>query len=216
MLMTVENLTADPLFVGYPISLTLAANGNPGSEVTLGVSASDLQVGTDKGKPASKDLALLIQQGKLRMAITDDPNDVSPEHEADNVDAAVHMKLPIGFALLDNAVLYTVPDGKRFLAEMFLWETTADWTGGVLSAIGLSSDQAPHETAGDLLGGAAGDVEADLQAADGVHQGTIGTSYSAAPASVVLESGSVIRFNRIVSAFTAGAGFVHVIGRWID
>lgn len=215
MLMTVENLTSEELTVGFPISRTLAAQGDPGDEVTLGVSEADLQVGEDIGKPAFKDFALLQQQGKIRMVFTVDPNDAGPVQAAADIEAAVHLKLPIGFALADLAELYEVPDGKRLLVEMFLWETTADWTGGAASAIGLSSDQAPHDTAGDLLGGAAGDVEADLQAADGVHQGTIGTSYSAAPESVVLESGSKILFNRIVSAFTTGAGFVHVIGRWV-
>jgi hypothetical protein len=216
MLMTVENLTSEDLVVGYPIGRTLAPNGDPGSELTLGVSPSDLLVGTDKGKPASKDLALLQQQGKLRVVFADDPNDLSLENESSASDSAVHLKIPIGFALLDAAVLYMVPEGKRLQIEQALWETTVDWTGGVLSAIGLSSSQAPHETKGDLLGGATGDVEADLQAADGVHQGTAGASFTAAPGAVFLDGGSTVLFDRITSVFTAGAGFVHIIGRYVS
>lgn len=216
MLMTVQNLTDEGLEVGFPISRTLAANGDPGDEVTLGVSPSDLLAGTEIGKPVSKQLALLQQQGKLRIVFNDDPNDTSLENESSASDSAVHVKIPIGFALADLAELYEVPEGKRLLCEMFLWETTVNWTGGTDSAVGLSSDQAPHDTAGDLLGGAGGDIAARMTAALGVHQGTIGASYSAAPASVILESGSKVLWNRIVDAFTAGAGFVHIVGRWVS
>lgn len=126
------------------------------------------------------------------------------------------LKIAIGFALADAAVLSTVPTGKRLLIEQAYWEVTTSWTGGTSSAIGISSDVAPHDTKGDILGGAGGDVAAALVSTGGAtKQGTIGVSYSAAPKMVVLEAGSKIRFDRIVDAFTAGAGFAHLAGRLI-
>lgn len=128
--------------------------------------------------------------------------------------ATFHLKLPISFATADAAVLFTVPDGQRALIEATFWEPTADFTGGSSSAIGLSSSNAKHNTKGDLLGGASGDVAAALQEADGVGTGTIGANLSS-DAIVVLEAGDTIRFDRITSAFTAGTGFAHVVGRLI-
>lgn len=125
-------------------------------------------------------------------------------------DKVVDLKLAIAFDTTDAAVLFTVPAGMRLaLAAAPFWEVTGNWTGGVASAIGLSSDQtAPALNAkGDLLGGAGGDVEAGMTAA-AVMTGTIGTKV-AAPACVLL-AGKKILFNRINSAFTAGSGFAHV------
>ena len=127
----------------------------------------------------------------------------------------VHLKLPIAAADADAKVLYTVPKGLALLIEQAFWQVTEDWTGGSSSAIGISSDTAPHDTKGDLLGGAAGDVLASLTAAIGYTQGTIGVSYSAAPKLVVLAAESTVRLDRITSAFTAGAGFVHLVGRFL-
>lgn len=125
----------------------------------------------------------------------------------------LHVKLPIGFALADAAVLFTTP--VRLLLEQAFWEVTTDFAGGSSSAIGLSGSVAPHTTKGDLLGGATGDVAAALTAAIGVTQGTIGVSFSAAPKMAVLEAGSAVRFDRITDAFTSGAGFVHLACRLI-
>jgi hypothetical protein len=216
MLITVTNLTAGLLSIGFPIGRALAASGDPGDSVTLGVSPEDLLEGTDRGNPAFKTLNLLQQQGKILFTAVDDPNDRSVTREAASVGEAVHLKIPVGFALADAATLYEVPVGKRLQIEMMLWETTADWTGGAASAVGVSSDQAPYSTQGDLLGGAVGEVAADMQAADGVHQGTLGTSFSAAPASAFLDGGSILRWDRITSAYLTGAGFVHAIGRWVS
>ncbi len=130
-------------------------------------------------------------------------------------DTVAHLKLAIAFGTADAATLFTVPAGFRLELEKVFWEVTADWTGGTSSAIGISSADAPHETQGDLLGGAAGDIAATLVAASGELQGTIGVSYSAAPLLAVLEATDTIRFDRITSAFTAGAGFVHAIARQI-
>lgn len=131
-------------------------------------------------------------------------------------DTVVHLKIAIAFGTADAAVLFTVPAGFRLEMEKFFWEVTADWTGGTASAIGISSADAPHETQGDLLGGAVGDVAATLVAASGELQGTIGVSYSAAPLLAVLEATDTVRFDRITSAFTAGTGFVHAVARQIS
>lgn len=113
----------------------------------------------------------------------------------------------------DAEVLYTVPANlSAVLLLAAFWEVTTTFSGGSSSAIGLSSSLAPHDTAGDILGGATGDVAATLVSTGGAwKQGTVGTSLSAAPKLVVLTAGSTIKFNRITSAFTAGAGYVNLI-----
>lgn len=128
-------------------------------------------------------------------------------------DSRFALKLAIGSGTADAAMLYTVPTGKRLLIERTLFEVTTAFTGGTASAIGLSSSQAPHETKGDLLGGSGGDVAATLVA--GVTGGTIGASFGSNGV-VLLEAGATILFDRITSAFTAGAGFVHVVGQVVD
>jgi len=130
-------------------------------------------------------------------------------------DSAVHLKLAIGFATADAAVLFTVPTGFRLELERLWWEITTNFTGGTSSAIGVSSATAPHETKGDLLGGAGGDVAATLAAANGNVGGTIGASFGS-NGIVVLPAAAILRLDRIVDAFTAGAGFVHVLARLID
>jgi hypothetical protein len=128
------------------------------------------------------------------------------------VEGSFDLKLAIGFALADAAVLYTVP--KRVMLEELYWEIITPFAGGTASAIGASASRAPHTGKGDLLGGATGDVAATLIA--GITDGTIGTSFSAAPGNVILEVGDTIRFDRIASAFTSGAGFIHASGRVIE
>lgn len=127
---------------------------------------------------------------------------------------AVALKLAIAFGTADAAILYTVPAGKRLLLERTFWEVTVGFTGGSSSAIGLSSSQTGQSTKGDLLGGATGDVTATLGTA-GVKGGTIGADFGSNGV-IVLEPGATIRFDRITSVFTAGTGFVHIIGRIVD
>jgi len=127
-----------------------------------------------------------------------------------------HLKLPIGFALADAAVLYTIPAGIKISLNDWWWEITTSFTGGASSAIGISSTNTDYSTKGDLLGGAAGDVVATLVSTGRVHKGgTIGAKF-ASNGKCVLVGGDAIRFDRITSAFTAGAGYVHVNGRYID
>jgi hypothetical protein len=130
------------------------------------------------------------------------------------VDHDVHMKFAIAFGTADATVLHTVPTGFRLTLQRLWWEVTADFTGGSSSAIGVSSATAPHETKGDLLGGASGDVAATLVAAGVNIGGTIGASFGSNGV-VVLAATNTIRFDRITSAFTAGTGFVHVLARQI-
>lgn len=132
-------------------------------------------------------------------------------------DTSFHLKLAIAFGTLDAAVLFTVPALMRILVEQAFWEVTTSFTGGTNAAVGVSSDVAPHDTKGDILGGATGDVLATLVSTGGAtKQGTAGASFTAAPKMVVLDAGSLVRYDLIASAFTAGAGFVHLACRRIS
>jgi hypothetical protein len=123
-----------------------------------------------------------------------------------NIDDGVDLTFPIAFGTADAAVLYTVPTGCRLHVRRGYWEVATGFTGGSSSAIGLSSSNAAYNTKGDLLGGAGGDVAATLVA--GIIPGTIGAKTAAG---VILVAGNTVRFDRITSAFTAGAGFAHLI-----
>ncbi len=130
---------------------------------------------------------------------------------------ATSLALPIAFGTLDAAVLLTMQAGQLFAVERLCWEVTADFTGGASSAIGVSSSVnrgTDFTTAGDLLGGATGDVLAALTAALGFTAGTIGTDMDTLTKTrrLVLKAADTVIFNRITSAFTAGTGYVHIIG----
>lgn len=127
------------------------------------------------------------------------------------LDKRVHLKLAVAFGTADAAVLFTVPAGMRLAIDRVYWEITTSFTGGTSSAIGVSSSQAPHSTKGDLLGGTAGSVAAEITSTIGITAEPQGLSFTATPFVAVLEAASTIRFDRIVDAFTAGAGFVHVL-----
>lgn len=120
------------------------------------------------------------------------------------------LALPISAALADAAVLATLPAGCFLQLARSYWEVLADWTGGSSSAIGASSSQAPHNTKGDILGGAAGDVAATLVASAGRLLGTVGADVAAG---ILLKPTATIRYDEITSAFTAGSGYVHLVGR---
>ena len=123
------------------------------------------------------------------------------------------LRLPITFATVDAAVLLTIPTGCVLRVHEFAWNVTVDWTGGSSSAIGVSSsNHAGHTTKGNLLGGAAGDVLATLVASSGEFvMGTIGATFTTvAERRVMWKPADTMRFDRITSAFTAGAGNVLV------
>jgi len=114
------------------------------------------------------------------------------------------LKLAISHETADGAVLYTVPAGHYLRLNRAWWNVQADFTGGASSAIGLDSSNTAYATAGDLLGGASGDVAAALTA--GQRGGTVGAKMSGNQV-VILEPGDTVRFQRITSAFTAGSGY---------
>lgn len=113
------------------------------------------------------------------------------------------------FATADLAVLYTVPVGfTLLLTPRAWWNNSIAWTGGTSSAIGLSSSNASYNTAGDLQGGAGGDLTAAMGAGYKVGS-AIGTKL-ASSGIVILTGGDTILFNRIASVYTAGAGVPNI------
>jgi hypothetical protein len=147
---------------------------------------------------------------------------VNRQELANQVQMAVspHLKLPVGFGLADAAVLFTVPTLTNGAAALELgslwWEITTSFTGGASSAIGVSSSNASYNTKGDLLGGSAGDVAAGLLSTGLTYKGgTLGTKFGS-NGKVILVAGDTVRFDRITSVFTAGAGFVHINCRFLD
>jgi hypothetical protein len=119
----------------------------------------------------------------------------------------VDLALAFTYATADGATLYTVPTGANLLILSSYWEVTTGFTGGSSSAIGLASDQTGHTTAGDLLGGSGGDVAATLVAGDYI-EGTLGADLTNP---IVLKATKLVTFERITSAFTAGAGNAHIV-----
>ena len=120
----------------------------------------------------------------------------------------VDLAMAIAHGTADAAVLATLPTGARLFVQGGYWEVTTGFTGGSSSAIGLNSSQSGHTTAGDVLGGSGGDVTALLGTA-GIKEATIGADVAAG---MVLRAAETIKFNRITSNFTAGAGYAHVVG----
>lgn len=118
------------------------------------------------------------------------------------------LKFAISYATADNAVLFTVPDGHCLRINRAWWNVQTGFTGGTSSAIGVSSSNASYATAGDILGGASGDLTATLGTA-GQKGGTIGAKFGSNGV-VVLGPGDTLKFNRIASAYTAGAGYLMV------
>lgn len=119
------------------------------------------------------------------------------------------LRLPFNYATADGATLLTVPTGCTIKLDSAHWDITASMTGGSSSAIGI--DSSIDTTAGDILGGASGDVAATLVA--GVAAGTIGAKMDtdAELHAQILPAATTIRFQRITSAFTAGSGYVGLV-----
>ncbi len=117
------------------------------------------------------------------------------------------LKLPVAFGTADAAVLYTVPAGHYLRVSRTWWNVQTSFTGGSSSAIGASSSNAAYNTKGDLQGGASGDLAAAVTA--GQRGGTIGAKFGSNGV-IILAPGDTIIFDRIASAFTAGAGYLMV------
>lgn len=124
-------------------------------------------------------------------------------------DSVVDLVLPCTFSNADGSTLYTVPAGFKLALLNAFWEVTTSWTGGSSSAIGVASSNAGLSTAGDILGGASGDVLATLVSTGAFAKGTVGAKMGK-PGAVIVGA-DTITFERITSAFTAGAGNVHVV-----
>ena len=86
MLLTITNLTAEPLEIDYPFNRTLAAAGDPGDDLQLGVGIDDLVFGELQGNPAYKRLNLLRQQGKVTLALAALATDTSILEAANTLD----------------------------------------------------------------------------------------------------------------------------------
>lgn len=119
------------------------------------------------------------------------------------------LRIPISYEDTDGEAILTVPAGLVLrLAAMPYWDIDTGFTGGTASAIGISTSITGYTTAGDLLGGASGDVTATLGTA-GVKAGTLGGELDdhVGFQALAFVEGDEIQFDRIVSAFTAGAGY---------
>lgn len=119
----------------------------------------------------------------------------------------VDLAMPFTYATADGATLFTVPAGCYLRVVRGYWEVTTAFAGGSSSAIGLASDQTGHTSAGDLLGGSGGDVEATLIVGDYI-EGTVGADQAAG---IILAPGKLVTFERITSAFTSGVGIAHLV-----
>jgi hypothetical protein len=75
MIITITNQLATTLDIGFPLNVTLGANGGGSDSFTGGVSLQDLTEGNEKGDSAYKRLNLLKQNGSITMSIAVDPND---------------------------------------------------------------------------------------------------------------------------------------------
>lgn len=122
------------------------------------------------------------------------------------------MRIAISKDNTDAQALSTIPTGYTLkIVDDPHWVVTTGFTGGSSSAIGISTSNAAGSTKGDILGGASGDVTATLGTA-GAKAGTAGAKMDtvAHRRAMLLVAADTIRFDRITSAFTAGAGYVDI------
>lgn len=130
----------------------------------------------------------------------------------------INLRIPYDYTIADAGILYTFPTSVIFEQHWPSWgDITTSFTGGTVSSIGWSSsNKTGLTTKGDLLGGASGDLAATLVAASGV-RGTLGNnqnSISTWRTRTLWVAGNTIRFDRIVSAYTAGVG-VGAMSGWL-
>jgi hypothetical protein len=127
---------------------------------------------------------------------------------------ACRLKLPIAFGTADAAALLTFQAGQIFRLVEPAWHITTSFAGGTNSAIGLSSNKTSYSTKGDLLGGAGGDLAATLTSTLGINApGTVGAGFDTlAKRCMNFTSANTIRYDKVVDAFTSGAGFAVLDG----
>ncbi len=162
---------------------------------------------TPQGRYTWSPTSTLAGDGQLVIA----PDDGATGRFLLDAGQEVKLSFPFTFETLDAAALLTMPAGAYLWPTKIWWNITADMTGGTASAIGVSSDVTGWDTKGDLLGGAGGDVAAALTAALSPALGTIGAAWdSVTERRFMLRPADVLRFDHIVSQFTAGAGSVEM------
>jgi hypothetical protein len=110
-------------------------------------------------------------------------------------------------ATADAAALITLPTNALALVRQGYWKVAVVGSGGATPTMGLSSNNAAYNTAGDLLGGAAGDG-ASVFGTLGIRAGTIGAKTAAG---ILLVGGNTIRLNKITSAFTTVSAEAHLV-----
>jgi hypothetical protein len=125
-------------------------------------------------------------------------------------DKAAIIKLPVAASMADHATILTVPAGfvMRLIGLPF-WDITTTFDGGTVPRIGIATDITGYDTAGDILGGAAGEVTGALVGGT-IVPGTIGPKLDtpAEMQALVLQAGDLVTYEEITSAYTGGAGFV--------
>jgi hypothetical protein len=118
-------------------------------------------------------------------------------------DQAAVLKIPFSFANTDDEVIFTVPAGfaMRLTAYPFL-DIATSFAGGASSSFGISTNITGYTADGALVG-----VTLEAAATEGVKPCTIGAELPdlAHFHALLFVEGSVIEYNRVVSAFTAGA-----------
>jgi hypothetical protein len=118
------------------------------------------------------------------------------------------LSLPIDSETADGAVLHTFVAGHRYQLVDAYYDVEVAFTGGTSSTIGIKSSAAPHNTAGDILGAAAGDAAAALTV--GLGKGAPGTDFGSS-GRVFFKGGDQVIFNRITSKFAAGKGSLKLV-----
>lgn len=88
------------------------------------------------------------------------------------------------------------------------WSVSVTFTTSTSGAAGLKSSNAGLSTAGDILGGASGDLVATLVSTGAYAKGTVGAKIGKPPA--VLSGAETIVYNLIAGTYTAGTGIAHV------
>jgi hypothetical protein len=162
---------------------------------------------TPQGRYTWAPSSTLTADGQLVIA----PTDGSDGRFLLDAGQDVHLSFPFTWETADAAALLTMPAGAYLWPARLWWKITADMTGGAGSTIGVSTDVTGYDVKGDLLGGAAGDAAAALTAALSPALGTIGAKWDTVPEKrFMLRPADVLRFDRITSAFTAGAGSVEM------
>lgn len=123
----------------------------------------------------------------------------------------VVLECPVAFGTADGATILTIPTGAAFKLYGAHWRITTGFSGGSSSAIGIASSIST--TAGDILGGAGGELTAAIGTA-GRKAGTIGPLVDTETElqTQLYAAAGTFTFERITSVYTAGAGFACLEG----